>query len=114
MEEIKTKKRIALKVIALVIYLAITAFLLYGLIDAKTTEGSAKGLSMAVYLVFCVLIFGIIGNILALIPAIIGLVLSIISYDKEKSLGNVITFTILTVLPILTEAIFILICVLST
>ncbi len=102
----RSKLLIALKLIFALIYIGLTIWLAWGLIDVLTTPSENTSLSLALYLSFIIIIFGIIGYAIALIPAIIGLIATIARRDK----GNFIFFVCAVLLPIITEAIFILLC----
>ncbi len=103
----KSKFLTALKIIFSVIYLAVTIWLVWGLVDIAISPSGVNSLDVALYLVFIVLIFGSIGYILSLIPAIIGLIYSSV---KKLGKGNIISFIIAVILPIITEAILIIVC----
>lgn len=107
----KTKKLVALKIILSVLYVLTTALLLWEYLDVvNITDATSKGLSLAVYLVIIVLIIGNIGNLTAVTLSIIGLITSI---AKGYGRGNVVFFVFGIVLPILTEALFVLLCTLA-
>lgn len=100
-----------LKVLFLVFYLSTTAMLLWQYLEILTiTDVTSKGLSVAVYLIFFVLILGGIGNVMSIAISISGLFLS-----KKRQLpkSNIRFFVLGIILPIITETIFILLCILQ-
>ena len=104
------KKLTVLKVLS-ILFCAITfVLLLLTLFDALANEGDALKVALVFYYVFFVLVFGIIGNFLALIPAVIGLIYTIINRKKADVKKQLITFIILTILPILIQAFFCIFC----
>ncbi|MBR1984081.1 MAG: hypothetical protein IKA12_05295 [Clostridia bacterium] len=107
----KTKKLVVLKIIISVLYVLINALLLWEYLDiVSITDATNKGLSLAVYLVIIVLIIGNIGNLAAVTLSVIGLIISV---AKGYGKGNVVFFVLGIVLPVLTEALFILLCALA-
>lgn len=102
-EKPKYKSLLVFKILFIVAYVLMTAFLVWNFIDALNSEN--VGLSLALYLALIVIIIGSIGYIVCLTLAIIGLIISII----KKTKPNIITFIIFTFLPIITEAIIIII-----
>lgn len=100
------KKFHALKIISLIIYIAITTYLIIGLSRAKADN---DGLSLAAFLVLGVMILGVIGNVLAVIPAIIGFVYTALKFKVEPKRWQLAIFALLTALPIITELLFIII-----
>lgn len=100
----KSKFLLALKLVFALIYIGLTIWLAWGLIDVVATPSENTSLSVALYLSFVIIIFGVIGYAIALIPAIIGLIATIIKRDR----GNIIFFLCAVVLPIITEVVFIL------
>lgn len=107
----KKSKQLVWKILFLVAYLAITAFILIQYFELLSiADEPSHGLSLAVFLIVIVLIIGGIGYGVSLIFAVIGLILSII---KKSGKGNVVFFSIATALPIITEGVFILLCYLA-
>lgn len=102
-EKPKYKSLLIFKILFIVAYALMTAFLVWNLIDSLTSEN--VGLSLALYLALIVIIIGSIGYIVCIILAIVGLIISIV----KKTKPNIITFVIFTLLPIITEAIIIII-----
>ena len=101
----KGKFLFVLKLIFALIYIGLTIWLAWGLIDVVNTPSENTSLSIALYLSFIIIIFGMIGYAIALIPAVIGLIAAIVRRDK----GNIIFFLCAMILPIITEIAFILI-----
>lgn len=101
------RKLTALKIVSGILFLGITIRLTIGLVDA------ISGLALAFYFAIIVVIFGTIGNGLALIFALIGLIYTLAKREKGQSIGQVITFAILTALPIMSQLFFVLYCVLQ-
>ncbi len=97
----------SLKIIFIIIYVALTAFLTWGLIDTLTTPSENSSLALGIYLAIVVIIFGGIGYALSLITAVVGLIAATV---KHAGKGNVIFFIVAVLLPIVTEIAFVLIC----
>jgi hypothetical protein len=107
----KKSKQLVWKILFLVAYLAITAFILIQYFELLSiTDDPSHGLSVAVFLVVIVLIIGGIGYAISLVFGAIGLFLSI---SKHSGKGNIIFFSIATALPIVTEGVFILLSYLA-
>ena len=103
----KSKFLTALKIIFIIIYVLLTAFLAWGLIDTLTAPSENASLGLAIYLAIVVIIFGGLGYAVSLISAILGLIVAIV---KRSGKGNVAFFIIAIFLPVVTEIAFILIC----
>ena len=103
----KVKSFHVLKIVSAIIYLAVTLYLILGL--KKALGSDDKGLALATYLVFSVIIFGSIGNILAIIVALIGLVYTAMKFKVVKKRAQLVIFATLTILPVITELVFIII-----
>lgn len=103
----KSKFLTALKIIFIIIYVLLTAFLAWGLIDTLTAPSENASLGLAIYLAIVVIIFGGIGYALSLVVAILGMIVAIV---KRAGKGNVAFFIVAVLLPILTEMAFIFIC----
>lgn len=112
MEEKKLKKLTILKIFSAIIFIGITIYLIIGLVDALNSSADKISLNIALYFTFIVIIFGTIGNALALIPAVIGLIYTAVKREKGQNLGQLITFAILTALPFFSQAFFMLFCIL--
>lgn len=107
----KNSKQLVWKILFLVVYLALTTFILieyFGLM--RVVGDTSYGLSVAVFLIVIVLIIGGIGYAISLVFGAIGLFLSI---SKHSGKGNIIFFSIATALPIITEGVFILLSYLA-
>jgi hypothetical protein len=104
-----------LKVIAVItaiICLAVTVFLTIDLVKALSiVDVDKRNASLAVFLIFGVIILGSIGYAIVLVASLICLIISIV-YLKKNILtkGWVIYYSVLTVLPVILEAFFIIIC----
>lgn len=103
----KSKLLATLKVIYLIIYLALTVYLAWGLVDIVITPSSNQSLEIAVYLTFMVIMIGGIGYIVSIIPALIGLIACI---TKRAGKGSIIFFIVAVLLPIISEFVFITAC----
>ena len=103
----KSKFLAALKIIFIIIYVLLTAFLAWGLIDTLTAPSENASLALGLYLAIVVIIFGLIGYAVSLITAAIGLIVAIV---KHAGKGDVGFFIVAVILPIVTEGAFILIC----
>ena len=92
-----------LKILYSVLFVAVTAFLVYGLLDIVISPSENASLELALYLTFNVIIIGSIAYIITLIPAIIGLISSIVAGEG----GNIVFFIIAVLLPFIAEFIII-------
>lgn len=103
----KQKKLLVPRIISAVLYLLVTAFLVYSLIDSLNSENLS--LSIALYLAIIVIIFGSIGYGVCII---FSFVCFIVAIAKRKILakGTSTYFAIFTILPVLTEFLIIVIC----
>lgn len=106
----QVRKLTALKVVSIILFVATLAFLLIGLVDALGNEGNAYKLGIALYFIFFVLVFGLIGNVLALIPALIGLIYTAKKAKQANVKKQLVFYIIITALPIISELAFIIIC----
>ena len=109
-EKPQVKKLTALKVISIIFFVATFVLLLIGLIDSLGNEGNSLTLGMALYFIFFVLVFGLIGNVLALIPAVIGLIYTAKKSKQADVKNQLIFYIVITALPIISELAFIIIC----
>ncbi len=103
----KSKLLTVLKIIFFVVYALVTIYLTYGLLDIILSPSENLSLELAVYLVFSVIILGSIGYGVSLVPAIIGLIYSIV---KNAGKNQIIFFIITVLLPVITETVFIVLC----
>lgn len=108
-EQPKARKLLALIIISAIFLLLTAVMLLTGLIDALNNDGDAETVGLVFYYVFIVLVFGIIGNSIALIPALIGLIYTIVKSKQVSVKKQLILYIVLTVLPILSQTIFMII-----
>ncbi len=111
-QERKYKKFTALKIISAVVWLITLAWLIYGAIDVAMIplDNNGRGISVAFFLTFNVIIFGGIGNAISLIISLVGTLTSLVGYKQGTvKLSTLITFLILFILPIITEVIFIIV-----
>ncbi|MBQ3219850.1 MAG: hypothetical protein IJB32_04590 [Clostridia bacterium] len=113
-EDIKVRKLTALKVLSIIFFTATLILLLYGLIDSLSQKGDSANFSLALYFIIFVIIFGAIGNSLALIPAVIGLIYTAIKCKEKPVKNQLVCYIVLSVLPILSEAFFIIFCLIKT
>ena len=96
------------KIVVAVLYVIITALLVWGLVDAliklntPVPDGKVNfnGLGFAIFLVIIVLVFGTIAYAINVITSIVGLV---ISRKKGADKGTKIYFIVFIFLPIITE-----------
>ena len=105
-KEIKLK---ALKIISVVCYAIVSAFLVYLLLSVVINPGTNYNLAVGVCLIFG-LVFGGIGYLVTLIPTIIGLIISIVKREKGCTKKTRVFFIIFTILPFISEGLFLLIC----
>ncbi|MBE7081364.1 MAG: hypothetical protein E7372_02250 [Clostridiales bacterium] len=100
-----------LKIISLLIYIVLLAFLLIEFIPIILETDITKQKTMLVFFImFILIIIGGIGAILNTIVSLIGLSLTIKNRKKEDNKGSLIFFIIMTILPIFTEIIFFIAC----
>lgn len=106
----KSGKYKALWIITPILYSLVTLFLVYTLIDTVAgANPDTLGLSLALWLTIFLIIFGSFGYIGAMIPAIIGLILTIVRRPSGLRVGQLIYFIIFTILPILSWIAFVVI-----
>jgi len=108
----KNKIYTILKIVWGIIVVALTAWLVWGLIDVINNPNEAnRGLELAVYLTFIVIIFGVIGYGISTLIGLVGAVVAFINLRKGlTSKGNLICFVIMALVPIILEAGFIIAC----
>lgn len=99
---------VAFLIIFALIYLAVTAYLAVGYVDALNSDGEIN--EMPIFLAFGVIIVGIIGYGISEFFALVGLIVACI---KRASSPIRPLFIIALILPIVTEGIFILLCKLA-
>ncbi len=107
------KAKIVSTVLAVIVglaFLAVTVILTFWIANTLSiADDKARGLSLAFFIVFGLLIVGVIGYIATLILSIVGLVISSVNVKNGLNKGYTIYFIILTALPIIAEATFIII-----
>lgn len=106
------KKYTVFKVLAIVFYALTLIFLIYGAIDVAVipAEESSRGIALAAYLMFFVIILGCIGFAISIVFSFVGGILSLIGYKKGNvKCSTVIFFAISVFLPVITEVLFIVI-----
>ena len=96
----------ALKIISGIVYALTTLFLLVTLITILNSNDQNIGLSLAVFLIIHLTIFGSIGNGVASIISAIGLAITLAKRERGTKHGQIVCFAVLTALPIITEAMF--------
>lgn len=103
------KMLLAFKITGTVIYALMTLLLVYVFIDAlpsnqEVTEGQIdlSGLGFAL----TVIVFSIVGFFVYLVPTILGIIGAITSKRLSMGKGNVIYFSIMASLPMITEILF--------
>ena len=107
----KKNNLLALKIIFAITYLIVTIFLVVQYVEVATIVDQAnKAVSLALYLAIFVIIFGGIGYGLSLIISIVGLIFACI---KKVGRGTITFFITTTILPIISETIFVLLCVIQ-
>jgi hypothetical protein len=114
MENVKTNNKTytILKIIWGIIVVALTAWLVWELIDiVNKTDDTSKGIELAVYLILMVIIFGIIGYGISALIGLVGAVVAFINLKKGLTTkGNFICFVIMAIVPIILEVGFIIAC----
>lgn len=119
LENKKTKKFLALKIISAVIFSVVTALLVWWFLEvlstplvSESTNGvtiNERSLALAFFIVIGLIIVGGIGYSINLVLSITGIILSSINYKKRTTAkGSLIFFIIFTILPVLTEILFFL------
>ena len=102
-------KLTALKVLSLIFYIAIFVFLFWELIALINYPNSNdKGFAVIGYILL-LLIFGVPGNIISSVLAIVGLITTLARREKGTKKGQVIFFAIMSVLPLITEVLLIVV-----
>lgn len=110
-EQLKEKKFTGLKIVWAVIFIAITAWMIWGLADVLASKGQKGwGIGLALYLTLIVMVFGSIGYVIDIIIAIVGVVLSVRNLNATTSKKTLISFIVMAVLPIVVEATLIITC----
>jgi hypothetical protein len=102
----------ALKIISVIVYVLTTLFLLVTLITILNSNDQNIGLSLAVFLIIHLTIFGSIGHVVASIISAIGLAITLAKRERKTKRGQIVCFAVLTALPVLTQALFYLAVVL--
>ena len=98
----KSGKYKVLWIITPILYSLVTLFLVYTLYDTVVgANPDTLGLSLALWLTLFLIIFGTFGYIAAMIPPIIGLILTIVRRPNGLRVGQLIYFIVFTILPIL-------------
>ena len=106
-ENKKSKLLTSLKIAIFIVYVALTIWICWGLLDIIINPTENFSASVAIYLAIVVIIFGMIGYSVCLILALIGLIVVI---KKRAGKGNLIFFIVSIILSIITEMTFILVC----
>lgn len=108
-QELKEKqpKLLVPRIISAVLYLLITAFLVYTLIDSLDSENLS--LSIGLYLAIVLIILGGISYGVSIIFSFVCLIIAIVK-RKKLTKFTPFYFLIFTILPILTMAIIFIIC----
>ena len=97
----KKVKLLPLRIIGIILYILITAFFAYMLIDMLIDKPQNLGLSLAVYLVL-LLSYGSIAYGVDLILCLIGFIISFAKRKKENAKGSIIFFALLVGLILVT------------
>lgn len=109
---VKAQKAVnVFKIISAVIYGLITVFLLITFFDTVFSNSENKGLSLAVYLAIILIAIGGIAYAVNMAVTLIGFIITALNIKNGIKKSNLVYFLIFTVLPIFTEAILILICI---
>ena len=109
---VKAQKAVnVFKIISAVIYGLITLFLLITFFDTVFSNSENKGLSLAVYLAIILIAVGGIAYVVNMAVTLIGFIITAVNIKNGIKKSNLVYFLIFTVLPIFTEAILILICI---
>ena len=111
-ETTSPKKLTAVKIVWLVVMAVLTAWLVWGLVDViNTHDQTTSGLSLAVYLVIMVLIFGGIGYGVCALIGIVGTIVVAVNIKKGiTTKGTLAWFICMIVIPIVFETAFIVVC----
>ena len=98
----KSGKYKVLWIITPILYSLVTLCLVYTLYDTVVgANPDTLGLSLALWLTLFLIIFGTFGYIAAMIPPIIGLILTIVRRPNGLRVGQLIYFIVFTILPVL-------------
>ena len=97
----KKVKLLPLRIIGAILYILITAFFAYMLIDMLIDKPQNLGLSLAVYLVL-LLSYGSIAYGVDLILCLVGFIISLAKRKKENAKGSIIFFALLVGLILVT------------
>ena len=97
----KKVKLLPLRIIGAILYILITAFFAYMLIDMLIDKPQNLGLSLAVYLVL-LLTYGSIAYGVDLILCLVGFIISLAKRKKENAKGSIIFFALLVGLILVT------------
>ncbi len=97
----KKVKLLPLRIIGIILYILITAFFAYMLIDMLIDKPQNLGLSLAVYLVL-LLTYGSIAYGVDLILCLVGFIISLAKRKKENAKGSIIFFALLVGLILVT------------
>ncbi len=103
----KKVKLLPLRIIGAILYILITAFFAYMLIDILIDKPQHVGLAFAVYLVL-LLSYGSICYGVNLIIFLVGLIISIAKRKKQKAKGSIIFFSVFVALILITHLTLIL------
>ena len=110
-EKTNCPKYTFLKILVAVLYLALLALILTHMIPIITTpKGVDKAIKLTFFLVFVLIIFGVPLTIATTIPAVIGLLKTLKKRKKGEKRGQVAYFAIFTLLPVLTEILAYIVC----
>ena len=108
-EQQNPKKIIVLLILSLIALIITNGYLVCGTIDALTATGNGASIGVGAFFAIGVIIIGGIGNGISLIFAVIGLIITAVKNKQNLLKKQLITFIVLTILPIFFEIVFILI-----
>ena len=114
MEDIGRKpcpKYTVLKVLSVIFYVALLAMLLIQFVPILNNQSEgAQTVGIIFFLLFILIIYGGIMTVISTIISGIGLILTIKNKNKGEKKGQLIFFIMMTVLPLITELIFYMLC----
>ena len=106
------KKYRFLTFLVTIIFVAVTAYLIYCAVDLSKipADASGRGISVAAFLALGVIIIGGIGNGVVLLLSALGTLISAVGYRRGKvEFGTLLHFIMFMIFPIISEVVFLFI-----
>lgn len=98
-----------LKVVSIISYVAVLVLLilpLQSVLESAEVGGLSEGISVALYLVLFVIIIGGIGCLISTVVSVVGLFVTLDKRQPGTKKGQIVFFSIMSLLPIITELAF--------